>query len=685
METTAEMVEERLREMQDRGVLKPDELDEHAEAQLRRADPDIALEALSQWETSSFKRRNPSACMVSLLKKLNEQGLDLGPSGAVEPDVAAQQQAEDLMSEMSDKIDASATRQLRGLEPTEALAILTELRHADGIRNPSAFIMSAVKRCNNQGRSSGSRRRDPPRLQQGPHAEEDDGYGYGGFGYDVDNVYGGDDYESHSDRRHGNNQDRSRDNRVYGSYDYGSDSDRYGRYDGGGSGYDRNDRGYEDQSYYEDRGSGRRSHIEELMEGLNIDKNARDKLTEVPEESQVELLEELKRDAGKVRNHSAFICSNVKRIKNGTYRSRNQPPDERGGDDYGEQSYSYSTYSFSRHREDRDNGYDNGYSNGYDNGYGNDYGTGYGTNEEDDRQWPPSTEELRSSLDHKAQAKLSGISSEDAESLLQELQSKSHNVRNSSAWICAKVKTMERHYQHSQEKHNAKAKERSRSRRRGGINLTGNPAEQEPQQAQAGEFTEEQCKTKVLSLVESSELLNDMAKAALKAVPPLQGLEVFHEVVAEDNANMRNPSAFVIEKCREIAQQNGMEAEFLKVTATSAVRDSGAAPKAAAKRPLQPQPASEAEVTVEVPVDWRSMPLDQWLRSVDNGKGFLLKYQEALCKNFDDLEQVMDLYVRPPDAEGNVEIDQTFFDDLQIEKVGHMRLFQKWFKEQWNS
>ena len=41
-------------------------------------------------------------------------------------------------------------------------------------------------------------------------------------------AWGGDDYESHSDRRHGNNQDRSRDNRVYGSYDYGSDSDRYG-------------------------------------------------------------------------------------------------------------------------------------------------------------------------------------------------------------------------------------------------------------------------------------------------------------------------------------------------------------------------------------------------------------------------------------------------------------------------
>eukprot|EP00434_Breviolum_minutum_P000226 symbB.v1.2.000188.t1/scaffold21.1/size436794/7 len=61
--------------MEERGVLKPNELDNHAQAQLRKADPDIALEALSQWETSSYNRRNPSACMVSLLKKLNEQGL----------------------------------------------------------------------------------------------------------------------------------------------------------------------------------------------------------------------------------------------------------------------------------------------------------------------------------------------------------------------------------------------------------------------------------------------------------------------------------------------------------------------------------------------------------------------------------------------------------------------------------
>eukprot|EP00913_Durusdinium_trenchii_P007465 g7017.t1 len=76
MEATAETVEERLRDLQDRGLLGDDELDDHAQAALRKADPDIAMEALAQWERSSHKRRNPSACMVSLLKKLNDQGLD---------------------------------------------------------------------------------------------------------------------------------------------------------------------------------------------------------------------------------------------------------------------------------------------------------------------------------------------------------------------------------------------------------------------------------------------------------------------------------------------------------------------------------------------------------------------------------------------------------------------------------
>lgn len=671
METTPEMVEDRLREMEERGVLKPNELDNHAQAQLRKADPDIALEALSQWETSSYNRRNPSACMVSLLKKLNEQGEDFGQKGAVEPDVAAKQQAEELLSQLSEKIDSSATRSLRALEPTEALSILTELDHAgDSIRNPSAFIMSQVKRRQNQARSSGSRRRDPPRLQQGPFADHDN-FGYGGFGCDSENVYGGHEqgdynYETHQQNGYKKYKDRSRERKVYGSYNYSKD-DSYGRYDQSG-GYDRGYR--ESYSYdYREQGSDRSksSQIKELMEGLNIDKKAKEVLSEIPEESQEELLDELKRDHRRVRNHSAFIISNVKRVKDGSYRSRyRSAPDERNGDDYGNyggyggfgddsQQESYS-YWRREHRENESDGYDT-----------------------------QGSAEIRKSLNEKAQAVLNEMSSEDAESLLQDLQSRIQHVKNPSVWICTKASYIKG--KRSQEPQG----DRSRSPRREGINLLPSAPEQ------AVEETEEQYKAKVLSLVESSHLLDEGAKAALKAVPGLQGLEVFHTVV-EDNASIRNPSAYVQTKCREIAKQNGMEAQFLEATRSAmqtgtptahALKETGAAPKAAATRPpdtstMENDMASEAQAP-EVPVDWRSMPLDLWLLSVDNGKGFLLKYQEALCKNYDDLEQVMELYVTPPDDDGNIVIDQRFFDDIRVDKVGHMRLFQKWFKEQWNS
>lgn len=661
METTPEMVEDRLREMEERGVLKSNELDNHAQEKLRKADPDIALEALSQWETSSYNRRNPSACMVSLLKKLNEQGHDFGQKGAVEPDLAAQQQAEELLKQLSEKIDSSATRSLRALEPTEALSILTELDHAgDNIRNPSAFIMSQVRRRQEQARSSGSRRRDPPRLQQGPFADQDN-FGYGGFGCDSDNLYGGQqgdyNYETHQQNGYKNYKDRSRERKIYGSYNYSKD-DSYGSYD----------RGYRESYSYDYRGSDRSksSQIKELMEGLNIDKKAREVLSEIPEESQEELLDELKRDARRVRNPSAFIISNVKRVKDGTYRSRyRSTPDERNGDDYGNyggyggfgDDGQQESYTYWRREEDKNE------SDGYDT-------QGFA--------------EIRKSLNEKAQGVLNEMSSEDAESLLQDLQSRIQHVKNPSVWICTKASYKGKRSQVQEQA------DRSRSPRREGINLLPSAT---PAETPAAEETEEQYKAKVLSLVESSHLLDEAAKAALKAVPGLQGLEVFHTVV-EDNASIRNPSAYVQTKCREIAKQNGMEAQFLEATRSAmqtgtptahALKETGAAPKAAATRPPDTMADMEEAQAPEVPVDWRSMPLDLWLLSVDNGKGFLLKYQEALCKNYDDLEQVMELYVTPPDDDGNIVIDQRFFDDIRVDKVGHMRLFQKWFKEQWNS
>ncbi|CAK9017776.1 Uncharacterized protein SCF082_LOCUS13796 [Durusdinium trenchii] len=94
--------------------------------------------------------------------------------------------------------------------------------------------------------------------------------------------------------------------------------------------------------------------------------------------------------------------------------------------------------------------------------------------------------------------------------------------------------------------------------------------------------------------------------------------------------------------------------------------------------------------SLHYPEGWRSMPLDQWLRSVDNGKGYLLQYEQGLLKNYDNLEQIMELYVAPPGDDGKISIDQTFFADLtagsNVEmKVGHKRMFEKWFKDHWNS
>lgn len=712
MEATAETVEERLRDLQDRGLLGDDELDDHAQAALRKADPDIAMEALAQWERSSHKRRNPSACMVSLLKKLNDQGSDIGQRGAVEPDVATTQQAEDLMARLGDKIDSSANRALRDLEPTEALSILTDMVNAgDTIRNHSAFVMSATKRFKDQARSSGSRRRDPPRLQQGPYADhQDGGCGYGGFGYDTENVYshdrsydndqdeGPDNYRSYGSRYNGRSReddsgyrrdrsyDNDRDENDYPSYssrynERGREDDDSGyRYDqrSRSGGYDRGYSGYrESHDYYDggDRGD-RRNRIEELIDGLNVDTGAREALGEIPEGKQVMLLEELTEDAHKVRNHSAFIISNVKRIKDGTYypRKRETSYEDRSshGQDY---SYSYNCYvshSGSYEREDREMRDDRGQREDRDND------NGYHDREQ--KAWS-STNDLWDSLDAKAQTALKGISSEDAASLLEDLKSRNH-VRNASAWICAKAKR----FPQEQASPEFEDRQRSRSPRRGVINLT--PI---ARQDEANDEMEKEYAAKVRTLVDESDImLDEHAKAALKAVPGYQGLQVFHHVVQDTQGSIRNPSAFVVKKCREIAKQNGTESQFLKETNSACeTREGQPAPIAArpeAERPEAPREASSGPALG----GWRSMPLDQWLRSVDNGKGYLLQYEQGLLKNYDNLEQIMELYVAPPGDDGKISIDQTFFADLtagsNVEmKVGHKRMFEKWFKDHWNS
>ena len=52
------------------------------------------------------------------------------------------------MAQLNEKMDESARRALRSLEPTEALSIMTDLQYAgESIRNPSAQLCFSRFRC----------------------------------------------------------------------------------------------------------------------------------------------------------------------------------------------------------------------------------------------------------------------------------------------------------------------------------------------------------------------------------------------------------------------------------------------------------------------------------------------------------------------------------------------------------
>lgn len=78
---------------------------------------------------------------------------------------------------------------------------------------------------------------------------------------------------------------------------------------------------------------------------------------------------------------------------------------------------------------------------------------------------------------------------------------------------------------------------------------------------------------------------------------------------------------------------------------------------------------------------WHSMDLKEWIRSVDNGKGFLLRYEKHLLDNYDTLDQIIELYVQGHSSDESLRIHPALFDDLGIEKIGHRRLFEKWFRD----
>mmetsp|Transcript_156927 Transcript_156927/g.273156 ORF Transcript_156927/g.273156 Transcript_156927/m.273156 type:complete len:457 (+) Transcript_156927:71-1441(+) len=221
----------------------------------------------------------------------------------------------------------------------------------------------------------------------------------------------------------------------------------------------------------------------------------------------------------------------------------------------------------------------------------------------------------------------------------------------------------------------------------------------------------EEVRSQVAVLIGRAPRLDDRAKEALRATDPGNALDILHKTLGKDNLN--NPSAYVMKICNDaLGRGRARPTEAADVNSipigcrAAQVQEYGDQPSPSFRAAytnldleafnggdMPSEQACEDKMPVaqdnfddiideeESEGDWMQMDLRAWLRSVDNGKGFLMQYEEHLLKNFDTLEQIMWLYVEQSGPGNQLRIDEQFFKDLGVEKVAHKRLMEKWFRD----
>lgn len=70
--------------------------------------------------------------------------------------------------------------------------------------------------------------------------------------------------------------------------------------------------------------------------------------------------------------------------------------------------------------------------------------------------------------------------------------------------------------------------------------------------------------------------------------------------------------------------------------------------------------------------------IEGWLREVDPA-GFLAPYHDVIAGHFDSPAQIIDVYVQSAEDGQQPSFNSRFLDDMQVLKLGHRRLFEKWF------
>jgi len=109
------------------------------------------------------------------------------------------------------------------------------------------------------------------------------------------------------------------------------------------------------------------------------------------------------------------------------------------------------------------------------------------------------------------------------------------------------------------------------------------------------------------------------------------------------------------------------------------LEDLGPAEKKKVKKPAPPRKAwpQWPRRILQNQVD---ASLEEWLHSID-GRGVLCEYHIAIADSYDSTTQILDLYTRVREDFSKEWVGNEFFEDIGIAKIGHRKLFSKWFND----
>lgn len=347
-------------------------------------------------------------------------------------------------------------------------------------------------------------------------------------------------------------------------------------------------------------------------------------------------------------------------------------------------------------------------------------------------------------IDASARSALETLAPQDQVSILTELVAQFTKVRNKSAFVLSAVRRTEGRDDRPSGKAAPRQDEsrkgggsisygkgNSHIQMKGGSHSHGMPNDRHDGWEKSQSQDDGGTRGKVCSWIKNCDLIDERAKSVLLELEPTDSLHIMQELVSKGNT-IRNPSAFVFKIALETARGKGTSrplgdpsAEYSKAGGaaeasrgqrrggvpdapgdnpldrpfafemeqvfptevashstlpSSVVTAFSSAPDGGARTPREHFAGGHAEAASDGNGDWRSMDLSTWLRSVDGGRNLLVEYEPGLLANYDTLSLLVELYVERQ-ANGSVKIDPAFFEDVGVAKLGHRRLFEKWFKE----